>query len=256
MGLGSGRALLEFPGSVETFDVRSLAPDVALLANLGAVQLNKGYGLAECRRLVETLHADAIALHLNPLQEALQPEGDSCFSGLLDRIADLCNRAGFPIVIKEVGWGIGADDVRALFDAGVSAIDLAGAGGTSWSEVERYRIGEPWRARVAGAFASWGIPTARALVDARAVAPSETLIASGGIRSGLDVAKALALGADLVGIAGSIPARRRRKPRNGARPRSRVGRNAARRDVLRWRAYAGRPPRHARASLTLSGVEG
>ncbi len=105
MGLGSGRALLEFPGSVETFDVRSLAPDVALLANLGAVQLNKGYGLAECRRLVETLHADAIALHLNPLQEALQPEGDSCFSGLLDRIADLCNRAGFPIVIKEVGSG-------------------------------------------------------------------------------------------------------------------------------------------------------
>ena len=202
MGLGSGRALLEFPSSIETFDVRSVAPDVALLANLGAVQLNKGYGLAECRSLVESLHADALALHLNPLQEALQPEGDSCFSGLLDRIADLCDRADFPIVIKEVGWGIGADAVRALFDAGVAAVDLAGAGGTSWSEVERHRIGEPWRARVAGAFASWGIPTARALVDARAVAPSETLIASGGIRAGLDVAKALALGADLVGIAG------------------------------------------------------
>ncbi len=202
MGLGSGRALLEFPDSIETFDVRPLAPDVALLANLGAVQLNKGYGVAECRRLVEILHADAIALHLNPLQEALQPEGDTCFSGLLDRIANLCDRAGFPIVVKEVGWGIGADAVRALFDAGVAAVDLAGAGGTSWSEVERYRIGEPWRARVAGAFASWGIPTARALVDARAVAPSETLIASGGIRPGLDVPKALALGADLVGIAG------------------------------------------------------
>ncbi len=202
MGLGSGRALIEFPDSLETFDVRSLAPDVALIANLGAVQLNKGYGLAECRRLVEILHADALALHLNPLQEALQPEGDTCFGGLLGRIADLCDRAGFPIIVKEVGWGIGADAVRMLFDAGVAAVDLAGAGGTSWSEVERYRIADPWRARVAGAFASWGIPTAQALVDARAAAPCQTLIASGGIRPGLDVPKALALGADLVGIAG------------------------------------------------------
>ncbi len=93
-------------------------------------------------------------------------------------------------------------DARALFDAGVAAVDVAGAGGTSWSEVERYRIAEPWRRRVAGAFAGWGIPTARALIEARTVAPSETLIASGGIRSALDVAKALALGADLIGIAG------------------------------------------------------
>ncbi len=202
MGLGSGRALIESPDSIETFDVRALAPDVALLANLGAVQLNKGYGIAECRRLVDILHADALALHLNPLQEALQPEGDTCFRGLLERIARLCDSADFPIVVKEVGWGIAPDNVRALFDIGVAAVDLAGAGGTSWSEVERYRIGEPWRARVAGTFASWGIPTAQALADARAAAPSETLIASGGIRPGLDVPKALALGADLVGIAG------------------------------------------------------
>jgi isopentenyl-diphosphate Delta-isomerase len=202
MGLGSGRALIESPDSVETFDVRSLAPDVTLFANLGAVQLNKGYGVDECRRLVELLGADALALHLNPLQEALQPEGDTCFRGLLAQIGRLCSRAGFPIVVKEVGWGIAAADVRALFDAGVAAVDIAGAGGTSWSEVERYRITEPWRRRVAAAFAGWGIPTARALIEARAVAPSETLIASGGIRSALDVAKALALGADLAGIAG------------------------------------------------------
>jgi isopentenyl-diphosphate Delta-isomerase len=202
MGLGSGRALVESPDSLATFDVRSLAPDVALLANLGAVQLNKGYGEAECRRLVELLQADALVLHLNPLQEALQPEGDTCFSGLLAQIERLCERAGFPIVVKEVGWGIAATDVRALFDAGVAAVDVAGAGGTSWSEVERYRIAEPWRQRVAAAFASWGIPSARALIDARAVAPTETLIASGGIRSALDVATALALGADLVGLAG------------------------------------------------------
>jgi isopentenyl-diphosphate Delta-isomerase len=202
MGLGSGRALIESPDSVETFDVRSLAPDAALFANLGAVQLNKGYGVDQCRRLVELLRADALVLHLNPLQEALQPEGDTCFRGLLAQIERLCSAAGFPIVVKEVGWGIAAADVRALFDAGVAAVDVAGAGGTSWSEVERYRIGEPWRRRVAGAFASWGIPSARALIEARAIAPSETLIASGGIRSALDVAKALALGADLVGTAG------------------------------------------------------
>lgn len=202
MGLGSGRALLESPEWLDTFDVRSFAPQVPLLANIGAVQLNKGYGAEECRRLVEMLKADALVLHLNPLQEALQPEGDTCFGNLLEQIAVLCKRLPFPVVVKEVGWGIGAADVRALVDAGVAAIDVAGAGGTSWSEVERYRIAEPWRARVAAAFAGWGIPTAACIVEARAAAPAETLIASGGIRNGLEVAKALALGADLVGIAG------------------------------------------------------
>ncbi len=202
MGLGSGRALIESPGSLATFDVRAEARDVLLFANLGAVQLNKGYAIAQCRRLVESLRADALVLHLNPLQEALQSEGDTCFRGLLRRIGDLCAEADFPIVVKEVGWGIAAEDVRRLFDAGVAAVDVAGAGGTSWSEVERHRLTEPWRARVAAAFASWGIPTARCLIDARRVAPTETLFASGGIRSGLDVAKAVALGADLAGIAG------------------------------------------------------
>lgn len=201
MGLGSGRALIESPESLATFDVRASAPDVLLFANLGAVQLNKGYSVAQCRRLVESLNADALVLHLNPLQEALQPEGDTCFRGLLRRVGDLCAEAEFPIVVKEVGWGIAAGDVRRLFDAGVTAVDLAGAGGTSWSEVERHRIGEPWRARVAAAFAGWGIPTARCLIEARRVAPSEMLFASGGIRTGLDVAKAVALGADLAGIA-------------------------------------------------------
>lgn len=202
MGVGSGRAALESPESLATFDVRELAPDVPLLANLGAVQLNKGYGAGECRRLVERLRADALVLHLNPLQEALQPEGDTCFRGLLAQIAAVCAAVDFPIVVKEVGWGIGPDAVRRLFDAGVAAIDVAGAGGTSWSEVERHRIAEPWRARVAGRFAGWGIPTAECLVQARRVAPRETIVASGGIATGLDVAKAIALGADLAGIAG------------------------------------------------------
>jgi isopentenyl-diphosphate Delta-isomerase len=202
MGLGSGRVLLESPESITSFEVRSEAPQIALLANLGAVQLNKGYDVTQCRRLVELLGADALVLHLNPLQEALQPEGDTCFAGLLARIAQLCARASFPIIVKEVGWGIGPQEVRALFDAGVAAIDLAGAGGTSWSEVERHRIADAWRARVAASFAGWGIPTAEAILQARSVAPDDTLIASGGIRTGLECATALALGADLVGIAG------------------------------------------------------
>lgn len=202
MGLGSGRALIESPEQLPTFEVRSQAPDILLFANLGAVQLNKGYGAAECRRLVELLRADALVLHCNPLQEALQPEGDTCFAGLLRAIEKLCAEVAFPIVVKEVGWGIAADQVRALFDAGVAAVDLAGAGGTSWSEVERYRIAESWRADVAAEFAGWGIPTAQALREARAAAPHATIIASGGIRNGMDVTKALALGADLAGLAG------------------------------------------------------
>jgi isopentenyl-diphosphate delta-isomerase len=202
MGLGSGRALIEAPETIASFDVRGEAPDVPLMANLGAIQLARGYGAAECRRLVAVLRADALVLHLNPLQEALQSEGDTCFRGLLQRIAALCAELDVPVVVKEVGWGIAAPDVRALFEAGVAAVDLAGAGGTSWSEVERHRIAQPWRARVAAAFAGWGIPTAQCVAQARAAAPDGTLIASGGVRDGLDVAKALALGADVVGIAG------------------------------------------------------
>ena len=202
MGLGSARALVEDPSLLDTFDVRDVAPDVPLLANLGAVQLNKGYGVDECRRLVEMLRADALVLHLNALQEAVQPEGDTCLGGLLEKIAHICDALGAPVVVKEVGWGIAPEDVRALFDAGVAAVDLAGAGGTSWSEVERYRIREPWRANVAAAFAGWGIPTAESLRGALEIRPRGSLVASGGIASGIDVVKALALGADCVGIAG------------------------------------------------------
>lgn len=202
MGLGSARALIESPELLDTFDVRGVAPDVLLFANLGAVQLNKGYGASECRRLIEMLQADALVLHLNAIQEALQPEGDTCFRGLLEKIAGVCAQLGAPVIVKEVGWGIAPDAVRALFDAGVAAVDLAGAGGTSWSEVERHRIEEPWRANAAAAFAGWGIPTAESLRAARREHARGVLIASGGIRSGLDVVKAIALGADMAGLAG------------------------------------------------------
>jgi isopentenyl-diphosphate Delta-isomerase len=201
MGLGSARALIERPELIDTFDVRALAPDVLLLANIGAVQLNKGYGAEQCGGLVQTLRADALVLHLNAIQEALQPEGDTCFRGLLERIAKLCSELDVPVIVKEVGWGIAPDTVQALFDAGVAAIDLAGAGGTSWSEVERHRIAEVWRANAAAAFAGWGIPTAECLRAARSRSERGVLIASGGIRNGIDIVKALCLGAQLVGMA-------------------------------------------------------
>jgi isopentenyl-diphosphate Delta-isomerase len=202
LGLGSARVLLERPEALSSFAVRGDAPDVPLLANLGAVQLNKGVGVDDCRRIVDLLRADALVLHLNALQEALQPEGDTAFTGLLSRIEDLCRRLDVPVVAKEIGWGISADIVQHLLNAGVSAVDVAGAGGTSWSEVERHRMGTRLRARVAAAFADWGIPSAEAIRDARMIAPHAILFASGGIRDGIDAAKAVALGADLVGLAG------------------------------------------------------
>lgn len=202
MGVGSGRVLLERPEALATFDVRDLMPSVPLLANIGAVQLNCGYTPDDCRRLVDVLRADALVLHLNALQEAVQVEGDTCFRGLLGKIEALCGAIGVPVVVKEVGWGLASDVVRALLGAGVCALDLAAAGGTSWTEVERERLAEPRRRKVAAAFAGWGIPTARCVVDARAAAQDALLIASGGVKDGLDVAKAIALGADVAGLAG------------------------------------------------------
>jgi isopentenyl-diphosphate delta-isomerase len=204
MGLGSCRVLLEQPDVLPTFDMREHAPDIPLLANLGAVQLNLGVGIEECRHLLRTLRADALVLHLNPLQEALQTSGNTSFAGLLARIAAVCAGLGAPVIVKEVGWGIADDLVTRLFEAGVAAVDVAGAGGTSWSEVERHRMSDPLRARVASSFAGWGIPTAEALIRARSAAPGGVLIASGGVRNGIDVAKALTLGADSVGIAGPL----------------------------------------------------
>jgi len=202
LGLGSARVLLEEPAQAAAVRVRAYAPDVLLFAHLGAVQLNKGVSVDACRRLLELLDADALVLHLNPLQEALQPDGDPSFAGLLPRIAALCRQLERPVIVKEAGWGLAPDVVRALFDAGVCAVDVAGAGGTSWSAGERHRLEPPWKQRVADAFGGWGIPTAEAVRAARATAPNDLVFASGGIRDGLDVAKALALGADLVGLAG------------------------------------------------------
>jgi len=179
-----------------------VAPDILLLANLGAVQLNYGYGVEHCQRAVEMIEADGLILHLNPLQEALQPEGNTDFlQEMLVKIEEVCRGLSVPLIVKEVGWGISEDAARRLADAGVAAIDVAGAGGTSWSEVERHRADSESSRRIAAAFADWGIPTAESIQMVRRAAPDVTLIASGGIRTGVEAAKAIALGADAAALA-------------------------------------------------------
>jgi isopentenyl-diphosphate delta-isomerase len=201
LGVGSQRAALINPELARTYQVRKVAPTAVLLANLGAVQLNYGYGVAECQRAVDMIEADALILHLNALQEAVQPEGNTNFKGLLHTIELVCRALDVPVIVKEVGNGIGAEVARKLVEVGVAAIDVAGAGGTSWSEVERFRHTEERGQSIAALFAGWGIPTTEAIKEVRAALPDITLIGSGGVRSGIDVAKAIALGADLVGSA-------------------------------------------------------
>jgi len=204
MGLGSQRAAIEHPELAPTFQVRAVAPDILLFANLGAVQLNYSYGLDECRRAVDMLQADALILHLNALQEAVQPEGDSNFGGLVKKIEAVCRALPVPVIGKEVGWGISEQAARQLASAGVAAIDVAGAGGTSWSQVEMYRAQTDSQKRVAAAFIDWGIPTAPSIQNVRRAAPHLPVIASGGLRDGIDIAKCLALGASLGGMAGPL----------------------------------------------------
>jgi isopentenyl-diphosphate delta-isomerase len=196
LGVGSQRAAIEDQTLEQTFQVRDVAPDILLIANLGAVQLNYGYGIAECKRAVDMIKADALALHLNALQEVVQPEGDHNFSGLTDKINDIASRLNKPVIIKETGCGISYDVAKKLRN--VSAIDVSGAGGTSWSLVESYRKGGLTK-EIGQSFADWGIPTADAILGASKL--KKPLIASGGIRSGIDAAKAIAIGGDCVGIA-------------------------------------------------------
>jgi isopentenyl-diphosphate delta-isomerase len=201
LGLGSGRALIENPSLLPTFAVRDVAPRALLFANLGAVQLNYGVGIDDVRRMIETLGADALFLHLNPLQEALQPAGDTNFRELLPKIGALCRDLDLPVLVKGVGSGISVRTTRRLLEAGVAAVDVAAAGGTSWARVEGKRSGDVQREALAETFAGWGSPTVDVLRALRAAFPALPLIASGGLRSGVHVAKALALGADLCGLA-------------------------------------------------------
>ncbi len=196
LALGSGRALLDDPSLLPTYrPARGDRPPL-LLANLGAVALTPERAV----RLVDLLEADALSVHLNPLQEAVQPEGEPRFEGVAERIAATVERlAPLPVVVKEVGFGMDAEDVRALRAAGVAAVDVAGAGGTNWALVEGRR--DTRAGALAEAFADWGVPTAAAVAEARAAAPGLTIVASGGVMDGVDAAKCLALGADAAAMA-------------------------------------------------------
>ncbi|OGO36892.1 MAG: type 2 isopentenyl-diphosphate Delta-isomerase [Chloroflexi bacterium RBG_16_57_8] len=200
MGVGSQRCSIDERETCRTYRVRDLAPDILLFANLGAVQLKYGYTIVQCQQAVDMIGADALVLHINPLQEALQRDGNTAFGGLLAKIEQVCRALSVPVIVKEVGFGISEDVATKLVEAGVAGIDVAGAGGTSFSRVESLRD-----ERVSGAasdgFSSWGIPTAESLRMVRRAAPVLPVIASGGIRTGVDVAKAIAIGADAAGIA-------------------------------------------------------
>jgi len=196
--LGSGRALLDAPELLPTY--RTSARPPLLLANLGAGELRRPDGPERAERLVGLVGADGLSIHLNAIQEAVQPEGDPCFAGVAERIAATVERlAPLPVAVKEVGFGMDGRDVALLCAAGVAAVDVAGAGGTNWALVEGRRT--PDAGALATAFAGWGVPTAEALREAREAAPGLELVASGGVRDGVEVAKCLALGARAAGLA-------------------------------------------------------
>lgn len=205
MGVGSQRAAIERPELSYTFSVaRKAAPSIPIVANIGAPQLAKGYGVAEIERAIEMVEADAVAIHLNAGQEAFQDEGDTDFTGIIERVAYLADRIGVPIIAKEVGNGLSREAIAALYSIGIKCFDVAGLGGTSWIKVEVMRSkskhGEPLKP--AGPMADfWGNPTAVAVVEARIVAPEAFIIASGGIRNGLDASRAIAIGANVAGLA-------------------------------------------------------
>ena len=197
LGVGSQRRALEDPAQAATFQVRGVAPTIPLLANLGAVQLNYGYGIDHCRRVVDMIEADALVLHLNPLQEAIQPEGQCDFAGLLPKMEAVARALPVPVIAKEVGSGISEATGRRLASAGITILDTAGVGGTSWARIEAARANDH---EIGELFAGWGIETPESIRALRRI-DGVTIIGSGGLRSGVDVAKAIALGADLGGLA-------------------------------------------------------
>lgn len=204
MGVGSQRAGLELDDDdlLESYTVvRDVAPDAFLYGNVGAAQLLE-YDVGDVERAVEMIEADAMAVHLNFLQEAVQPEGDVDARGCLAAIEDVADALSVPVIVKETGNGISGDTAKRLADAGVDAVDVAGKGGTTWSGIESYRaaaVGANRQEQVGRLFRAWGVPTAVSTLEAAAV--HDTVIASGGVRSGLDVAKAIALGARAGGLA-------------------------------------------------------
>ena len=206
LAVGSQRAALEEGGSDAGLDrsLRRRAPDTPILANIGAAQLTRGFGRDDAMRIMDMIDADALVVHLNPLQEACQPEGDRNWWGVAAALHALVRELDRPVIVKETGAGISALTAQKLVAMGVVGIDVAGAGGTNWALVEGARAQDPLDRDHAAAFASWGIPTARAIAETRNALPDVMLIGSGGVRDGVDAAKAIRLGADMVGVAAGV----------------------------------------------------
>jgi isopentenyl-diphosphate delta-isomerase len=197
MMLGSQRIMLDNDSASTSFSVRDVAPDVLLIGNIGLAQLDE-LMVPDLVKALDRVGANALAVHTNPLQEAMQHEGDTDFSGSISRLRDIAGSIGYPVMLKEVGHGIGAAAAAELVDCPIAAVDVAGAGGTSWARVEQFvRYGEIRYP----ALAEWGIPTAEALLEVQHMLPDVSIVASGGIRTGMDAAKVLAMGADAVAVA-------------------------------------------------------
>ena len=200
MGVGSQRIAIEHPTYQSIFQLKDRFPDVFLIGNLGFAQLRSADAVDHCRQAVEMIDADALAIHFNLIQESVQVEGDRSFHGILHRLETVCSTLGRPVIVKEVGSGFTPEDAGRLLECGVAAIDVGGKGGTSWGYIEGLRSGDPVREQLGNAFRDWGIPTAHSLALIKDRFPHATVSATGGIRTGLDVAKAVGLGAAMVGV--------------------------------------------------------
>jgi len=203
MAVGSQRVMMNDRAAEKSFSLRHLAPTTLLLGNIGAIQLNKGFTLEHCQRAIDVVRADGLYLHLNPLQEAIQPEGETDFAQLTNNIAAIAKKLNTPLILKEVGCGLSPADIGLGRQAGIDIFDVAGRGGTSWSRIEYHRRQHP-DDDLGLVFQDWGMTTVQSLQLASHHHPEVTLIASGGIRTGIDMVKAVILGAELCGIAAPL----------------------------------------------------
>lgn len=204
MAVGSQRVMFTHPQAVNSFALREFAPNGLLIANLGAVQLNNGFAAEHCQQAIDALGADAIYLHLNPLQEVIQPEGDTNFAGLAERIGDIAGNLEVPVILKEVGAGLSVADIQLGLQQGIGHFDLAGTGGTSWSRIEHHRQAGSESHELGILFQDWGIPTPQALKMAQPYMDEAKFIASGGLRNGVDMVKSVILGGSLCGMAAPL----------------------------------------------------